>query len=146
MILSKTPLRVSFVGGGTDYFTNFGTHGRVIATSINKYLYILLNKKHDDEIRVSYSKTENIKNIESLKHELIRETLKHFKIEKGIEIVTSADIPSSGSGLGSSSALTVGLINAINKYKKLKYNKSRLAKLACKIEVEKCYKYKCCCY
>ncbi len=140
MILSKTPLRVSFVGGGTDYFTNFSTHGRVIATSINKYLYILLNKKHDDEIRVSYSKTENVQNIKNLNHELIRETLEYFKIKKGIEVVTSADIPSSGSGLGSSSALTVGLINAINKYKKLNYNKSKLAKLACKIEVDKCYK------
>ena len=94
MILSKTPLRVSFVGGGTDYFTNFGTPGRVIATSINKYLYILLNKKHDDEIRISYSENENIKNIKNIKHELIRETLKYFKINKGIEVVTSADIPS----------------------------------------------------
>jgi len=140
MILSKTPLRVSFVGGGTDYFTNFGTPGRVIATSINKYLYILLNKKHDDEIRISYSETENIKNIKNIKHELIRETLKYFKINKGIEVVTSADIPSSGSGLGSSSALTVGLVNAINKYNKLNYNKSELAKIACKIEVDKCKK------
>ena len=59
MILSKTPLRVSFVGGGTDYFTDFETHGRVIVTTINKYLYVLLNKKYDQNIRISYSETEN---------------------------------------------------------------------------------------
>ena len=140
MILSKTPLRVSFVGGGTDYFTNFETHGRVIATTINKYLYVLLNKKHNDEIRISYSETENVKKVFHIKHEIIRETLKYFRINKGIEIVTSADIPSSGSDLGSSSALTVGLINAVNKYKNLNLSKSKLSKFACEIEVNKCNK------
>ena len=123
MIMSKTPLRVSFVGGGTVYFTDFNTHGRVIVTTINKYLYILLNKKYDDNIRISYSETENVKNIKYLKHVLIRETLKNFKIDKGVEVVTLADIPSSGSGLGSSSALTVGLTNAIGKFKNLKLKK-----------------------
>jgi len=140
MILSKTPLRISFVGGGTDYFTDFETHGRVIVTTINKYLYVLLNKKYDQNIRVSYSETENVKNISSIKHVLIKETLKNFKINNGVEVVTSADIPSSGSGLGSSSALTVGLTNAINKFKNLKLNKKNLAKISCKIEVEKCLK------
>ena len=81
MILSKTPLRMSFVGGGTDYFTNYKMHGRVITTSINKYLYVLFNKKHDDDIRVSYSQTENIKGVNQINHELIRETLKFFKIK-----------------------------------------------------------------
>ena len=140
MILSKTPLRMSFVGGGTDYFTNYKMHGRVITTSINKYLYVLFNKKHDDDIRVSYSQTENVKGVNQINHELIRETLKFFKIKNGIEIVTSADIPSSGSGLGSSSALTVGLVNVISEFKNKGLNKSDLAKLACKIEVERCNK------
>ena len=140
MILSKTPLRMSFVGGGTDYFTNFDTNGRVIVSSINKYLYVLLNKKHDQNIRVSYSETENVSDIKLLNHELIRETLKFFKLNKGIEVVTSADIPSSGSGLGSSSALTVGLANAISKYKGKNLTKKELAHIACKIEVEKCNK------
>ena len=140
MILSKTPLRMSFVGGGTDYFTNFDTNGRVIVSSINKYLYVLLNKKHDQNIRASYSETENVSDINLLNHELIRETLKFFKLNKGIEVVTSADIPSSGSGLGSSSALTVGLANAISKYKGKNLTKKELAYIACKIEVEKCNK------
>ena len=111
--LVKNTFRMSFVGG-TDYFTNFETNGKVIVSSINKYLYVLLNKKHDQNLRVSYSETENVSNINYLKHELIRETLRYFKLNKAIEVVTSADIPSSGSGLGSSSALTVGLANAIS--------------------------------
>ena len=131
---------MSFVGGGTDYFTNFEADGKVIVSSINKYLYVLLNKKHDQNLRVSYSETENVSNINLLRHELIRETLKHFKLNKGIEVVTSADIPSSGSGLGSSSALTVGLANAVGKFKSKNFSKLELAKIACKIEVEKCNK------
>lgn len=140
MILSKTPLRMSFVGGSTDYFTNFDIPGKVIVTSIDKYIYILLNKKYDENIRVSYSETENVRKISLIKHELIREALKFFKIRNGIEVVTSADIPSSGSGLGSSSALTVGLVNAIGKFHKKNFNKNQLAKIACKIEVDKCKK------
>ena len=131
---------MSFVGGGTDYFTNFETNGKVIVSSINKYLYVLLNKKHDQNLRVSYSETENVSNINYLKHELIRETLRFFKLNKAIEVVTSADIPSSGSGLGSSSALTVGLANAIGKFNGKNFSKLELAKIACKIEVEKCMK------
>lgn len=140
MILSKTPLRISFVGGGTDYFTNFDINGKVIVSSISKYLYVLLNKKHDQNIRVSYSKTENVSDVNLLNHELIRETLKYMKLQKGFEVVTSADIPSSGSGLGSSSALTVGLVNAIAKFKGRSLTKKELANIACKIEVEKCNK------
>ncbi|MDA9723979.1 hypothetical protein N9U39_01600 [Candidatus Pelagibacter sp.] len=140
MILSKTPLRMSFVGGGTDYFTDFGKNGKVIVSTINKYLYVLLNQKHDDKLRVSYSETENVSDVKFIKHELIRETLKFFEIKKGIEVVTSADIPSSGSGLGSSSALTVGLVNAIGKFNGKNFTKSHLANIACKIEVEKCNK------
>ena len=85
MILSKTPLRMSFVGGGTDYFTDFGKNGKVIVSSINKYLYVLLNKKHDQNLRVSYSETENVSNINYLKHELIRETLRYFKLNKAMK-------------------------------------------------------------
>jgi len=140
MILSKTPLRMSFVGGGTDYFTNYKMHGKVLTTSINKYLYVLFNKKHDNYIRVSYSQTENVKKINQIDHELIRETLKFFNFKNGVEVVTSADIPSSGSGLGSSSALTVGLVNAISKFNNKNLSKPDLARLACEIEIEKCKK------
>jgi D-glycero-alpha-D-manno-heptose-7-phosphate kinase len=116
MILSKTPLRISFAGGGSDYFNKKSNiSGRVISTTINKYIYILLNNKHDGKIRISYSLTENVNNTNDISHVIIRNSLKYFKIYRGVEIITSADVPSSGSGLGSSSALTVGLSNAINK-------------------------------
>ncbi|MDC3350158.1 hypothetical protein OAV75_04230 [Candidatus Pelagibacter ubique] len=141
MILSKTPLRISFCGGGSDYFNYLKrTKGRVIVTSIDKYIYVLLNKKHNSEVRVSYSETENVKRTKNIKHQIIRESLKFFKIEDSIEVVTVADIPSSGSGLASSSALTVGLVNALSNYKNLKINKKNLAKKACEIEINKCEK------
>ena len=119
MILTKTPFRISFVGGGSDHF-NLSSQipGRVICTTINKYIYVAVNKKHDDKVRLSYSITENVNTVRQLDHLIIRKTLEYFKINKGIEIVTIADIPSSGSGLGSSSALTVGLTKALRKLKK----------------------------
>ena len=115
MILTKTPFRISFAGGGSDHF-NFKSQipGRVICTTINKYIYIAVNKKHDNKVRLSYSHTENVDNVKQLDHLIVRNTLEHFKINRGIEIVTIADIPSAGSGLGSSSALTVGLSKAFN--------------------------------
>ena len=141
MILSKTPLRISFCGGGSDYFNYLKkTKGRVIVTSIDKYIYVLLNKKHNNEVRVSYSETENVEKTKNIKHQIIRESLKFFKIEDSIEVVTVADIPSSGSGLASSSALTVGLVNALSNYKNLKISKKTLAKKACEIEINKCEK------
>jgi len=100
MILTKTPLRISFAGGGSDYFhDNVNIDGKVIVTTIDKYIYILVNKKHDDKVRISYSVTENVNNVKEINHQLIRETLKFFNKEKGLELVNSADIPSSGSGL-----------------------------------------------
>ena len=141
MFLSKTPLRISFAGGGSDYFNNKSKFkGRVIVTTINKYVYVALNKKYNNEVRVSYSKTENVQNVKSLNHNIIRESLKYYNINKGIEVVTIADIPSSGSGLASSSALTVGLSNVIRKYKNIKISKEILSKDACSIEIDKCRK------
>tara|TARA_Y100001936_G_C15899773_1_gene572607 strand:+ start:309 stop:704 length:396 start_codon:yes stop_codon:yes gene_type:complete len=125
MILTKTPLRISFAGGGSDYFhDNLKKDGKVIVTTIDKYIYILLNNKYDDKVRISYSKTENVDNVNEIKHELIRQTLSFFKKEKGLELVTSADIPSSGSGLASSSALIVGITNALYQSNK-KINKKK---------------------
>ena len=141
MILSKTPLRISFAGGGSDYFNDLSqVNGRVIVSTIDKYLYVSINKKHNDHIRVSYSKTENVHNSHQVKHEIIRESLKFYNIKNSLEVVTIADIPSSGSGLASSSALTVGLVNALRCYKGLKSTKNILAKDACAIEREKCKK------
>lgn len=141
MILSKTPFRISFAGGGTDYFNKDAEEpGRVITTTINKYMYVFCNKRFDSNCRISYSETEIRKNSSQIKHEIIREGLKFCKINNGIEICTVADIPSSGSGLASSSALAVGLLNAINFYKGIKVSKKKLAEDASFLERTKCRK------
>ena len=136
MIITKTPLRISFVGGGTDNLLKQDFDGCVISTTIDKFVYVGLNKKFDNQIRFSYSKTEIVKNTNLLKHQMLKETFKFFKISNGVEIFSVADIPSAGSGLGSSSSFLVGLINLVNHYKKLKLSKEEIAKAACKIEIE----------
>lgn len=125
MIISKTPFRISFVGGGTDNLKNQNFTGQVVSSTIDKFIYITLNKKFDNKIRFSYSITENVKNANKLKHEMLRETCKFFKINSGFEIASIGDIPSSGSGLGSSSSFLVGLIRCINEYKSLKLTKKK---------------------
>jgi D-glycero-alpha-D-manno-heptose-7-phosphate kinase len=114
MIVTRTPLRISLCGGGTDIPEFYEKHpGAVISFSINKYVYVSVNEKFDGKLRVSYSKTENVDNVHLLRHDLVRETLKSFKIYSGVEITSVSDIPGEGSGLGSSSAFTVGLIKAM---------------------------------
>ena len=134
MIISKTPFRISFVGGGTDNLKKHPFSGNVISTTIDKFIYVGLNKKFDNKIRFSYSKTENVLNSKNLKHEMLRELLKYFNLSNGLEIVSVADIPSEGSGLGSSSSFLVGAINCINKFLKINLSKNEIATLACKIE------------
>lgn len=135
MIITKTPLRVSFTGGGTDlpeYYTKNG--GAVVSCGINKYIYITVNKKFDDKIRASYSRTEIVDEVKDLHHELIRECMKLVGIKGGIEITSIADIPS-GTGLGSSSAFTVGLLNALHTYNGYTPSAEELARQACEVEI-----------
>ena len=104
MIISRTPLRMSFVGGGSDlpvFYRKSG--GAVVSTAIDRYVYVTVNQKFDEKIRVSYSRTEEAKSVEKIKHPLVREALKLLEIRGGVEITSIADIPSKGSGLGSSS-------------------------------------------
>lgn len=141
MIISRTPLRISFAGGGTDiaeYYKMRANYGAVVSTAINRYVYITANKKFDDMIRVSYSKTEIVDSVEKLEHNIIREALKIVGIDRGIEIVYMADIPlvSAGSGLGSSSSLAVGVLNALYAYKGMHVSAEKLAKEACQIEID----------
>ena len=120
MIVCRTPLRISLVGGGTDTPSFYEKHpGCVVSFAINKYVYIILNKKFDsNKVRVSYSVTENVNHIGKIKHPIIRNMLeKYGSLMPDIpEIVSVADIPGEGSGLGSSSSFTVGLLNAIAEY------------------------------
>lgn len=137
MIISRTPLRISFVGGGSDIQSYYKYKvGAVVSTAINKYIYITVNKKFDNKIRASYSKTENVSSADELQHPLIRECLKKVGIERGIEVTSMADIPSKGTGLGSSSSYTVGLLNALYAYKGKYVSAEKLAQEACEIEIE----------
>lgn len=136
MIISKTPLRISFFGGGTDLKEYYSKElGVVASTSIDKYIYITVNKRFDDSIRVSYSKTEIVDNVDMIEHPIVRQALKLVGIEKGIEITSIADIPAK-TGLGSSSTFTVGLLNALYAYKGVCVNAETLARQACEIEID----------
>ncbi len=139
MIISRTPLRISFAGGGSD-LPAFYEHetGTVVSTAINKYIYITVNRKFDSKIRASYSVTEIVDGVDDLQHELIREALKLLKLDGGIEITSISDIPSQGTGLGSSSTYTVGLLNALHAFSGRSAGAERLAQEACHIEIERC--------
>ncbi|MCL5439124.1 MAG: GHMP kinase [Patescibacteria group bacterium] len=137
MIISRTPLRVSFVGGGSDIKSYYKyKSGAVVSTAINKYIYITVNKKFDNKIRASYSKTEIVDKVDQLQHGLIRECLKMVGIDRGIEVTSMSDIPSEGTGLGSSSSYTVGLLNALYAYKGKYASAEKLAREACEIEID----------
>jgi len=139
MIISRTPLRMSFVGGGSDlpvFYRKFG--GAVVSTAIDRYVYITVNKKFDERIRVSYSRTEEARTVERVRHPLVRETMKLLGVRGGVEITSIADIPSKGSGLGSSSSFTVGLLNALHAFVGRHAGAEQLAREACEIEIERC--------
>jgi D-glycero-alpha-D-manno-heptose-7-phosphate kinase len=139
MIISKTPLRMSFVGGGSDlpvFYRKFG--GAVVSTAIDKFVYISVNKKFDDRIRVSYSKTEEVASVDKIKHPLVREALRMLNIPGGIEITSIADIPAKGSGLGSSSSFTVGVLHALHAFANRYASAEQLARESCEIEIERC--------
>jgi D-glycero-alpha-D-manno-heptose-7-phosphate kinase len=130
---------MSWVGGGSDLPAFYKDEmGAVVSTTINKYVYIALNKKFDNRIRLNYSKTEEVDSIDQIEHPLFREALKLTNSTSGIEIASMADIPSGGSGLGSSSAFTVGLLNALYANKSVYSSNEKLAQEACEIELVKC--------
>ena len=139
MIVAKAPLRMSFVGGGSDLKAFYSrSPGHVISTAINKHIYVAVNKKFDGGVRISYSKTENCNYSEEVEHPIVRECLKYCGIDSGIEIVSVADIPGGGSGLGSSSTFTAALLCALYAFQGKEISDDGLADLACKIEIEKC--------
>ena len=136
MIIVQTPLRVSFFGGGTD-FPSYYTHqgGCVLSTAIDKYIFVMIKQRFDDMIRVGWTRTEIVDHAEEIQHELIREALIKTGITKGVEITTTGDIPA-GSGLGSSSTVTVGALHAMYAYLKELVPAERLAQEACEIELD----------
>ncbi len=137
--LSSSPLRVSLIGGGTDFETFYKKHqGGVVSFTINKYVYVIIKEKYDETIKLSYSKNENPKTINDIKHNLIKKIFEYYKIKNNIELVSIADIHSKGTGLGSSSAFTLATISSLNSYlSKKNITKNKLAEQACIIEIKK---------
>lgn len=139
MIISQTPLRMSFVGGGSDLPSFYRRHGgAVLSTAIDKYVYISANPKFDGGIRLAYSQTEEVERLDLIQHRLFRAAFETLGIKGGVEVTTTADIPSRGTGLGSSSTFTVGLLNVMSAYLGRTATPEELAEMACHIEIEKC--------
>lgn len=137
MIITQTPLRISIAGGGTDLADYYRLNGGyVVSTAIDKYIYVIVKERYDDKIYVDYAQKEIVDNVNEINHELVREAAKMTGMSNGFEVAMLADIPSEGSGLGSSSTLTVGLLNAFYQYLGINVETSRLAEEACKIEID----------
>lgn len=139
MIISRTPVRVSFCGGGTDvdWFAHSQENGgRVTSLALARHIHVTVNARFDDQVRVSYSKMEVVDDFEDLEHELVREAMRLTGVTSGVEITTIADIPSRGTGLGSSSTVTVGLLNALHRFAGREVSAAQLADEACRIEID----------
>ena len=137
MIVVQSPLRVSLFGGGTDFPTFFREEGGcVLSSSIDKRIFVTAKRRFDKKLRIGYTRTEMVDDLDQIQHELIREALRITGIGEGIEISTMGDIPSAGSGLGSSSTVTVGTLLALYALSELKATPERLAQEACEIEID----------
>jgi D-glycero-alpha-D-manno-heptose-7-phosphate kinase len=137
VVISRTPLRVSFVGGGSDLDSFARRHGgAVVSTTIDKYIYVVVTERFEDNIRVSYTRTEIVDSVGKLKHDLVREALRLAGLPRKVEIVTIADVPAQGTGLGSSSAVTVGVLNALYAYQGILKAPAELAAEASYIEID----------
>ena len=136
MIITRTPLRISIGGGGTDLASYYEREGGfVISAAITKYIYLGINPTFTRDYFLKYSEFERVEEIDSIQHPLIREALRLHKVEPGIEIVSLADIPS-GTGLGSSASFTVGLLRALYAHRREHITQWALAEEACKIEID----------
>lgn len=130
---------MSFVGGGSDLPAFYKTApGAVLSTTVNKFVYVSINRKFDAGIRLAYSQTEEVASLDQIQHKLFRATLETMGVTGSVEVTTTADIPSRGTGLGSSSSFTVGLLNAVNAYMGRDSSAEWLAATASEIEIERC--------
>jgi len=137
MIIVQTPLRVSFFGGGTDFPPFYLSEGgAVLSSAIDKYIFVTIKKRFDQKIRVGYTRAEMVDRVDQIQHDLIREAFRKTGIDHSVEIVTMGDIPSEGSGLGSSSTVAVGALHAMYTYMGEIVSAEKLAQEACEIEIE----------
>jgi D-glycero-alpha-D-manno-heptose-7-phosphate kinase len=136
MIISQTPYRVSFAGGGTDLPAFYRQEpGAVLSTTIDQHMYVTIHRRFEPNIRVSYSHTEVASTLDEVKHDLVREAMRQVEIDEPLEITTIGDVPA-GTGMGSSSSLAVGLLNALYAYRNRVVSPQLLAEQACRIELE----------
>lgn len=135
MIIIQTPLRVSLFGGGTDFPDYYLEHGGcVLSAAIDKHIFVTIKGRFDDKLRVGYTRTEMVNSVEEIQHNLIREAFRMTGITHGVEVTTMGDIPTEGSGLGSSSTVTVGALHAMHALRRELVSEERLAREACTIE------------
>jgi len=136
VIISQTPYRVSFAGGGTDlpafYRREFGA---VLSTAIDQHMYVTIHRRFESSTRIGYSRTELADSVDAIQHDLVREAMKVVEIDEPLEITTIGDVPA-GTGMGSSSSLTAGLLTALFAYKGQVASHAKIAELACKIEID----------
>src|SRR4051794_21587949 len=136
MVISQTPYRVSFAGGGTD-LPAFCRHeyGAVLSTTIDQHMYVTIHRRFEASIRISYSRTETSGTIDEIQHDLVREAMRLTEIDEPLEITTIGDVPA-GTGMGSSSSLTAGLLNALYAHRGQIIGRQHLAELACRLEID----------
>lgn len=136
MLISQTPYRVSFAGGGTDLKAFYGSeYGAVLSAAVNQHMYVTVSPRFDETVRVSYTRTEITDGIEPIQHEIVREALRLTGLSKHIEVTTIGDVPA-GTGMGSSSSLTVGLLQALYAFRGDIVPTHRIAEEACRIEID----------
>ena len=136
MIVSKTPLRLTLGGGGTDLPSYSNQHGGFVVTSaIDKYIYLVVNRRFEEPVRVSYSITEIVHPIDNIKHPVVREALRLLNLKGNLEVISIAEVPAE-TGLGSSSSFTVGLLHALHMYKDEHLSRQALAEEACRLQME----------
>src|SRR3954452_25539939 len=136
MVISQTPYRVSFAGGGTDlpaFYRN--EYGAVLSTTINTHMYVTIHRRFESSIRISYSKTETSASIDEIQHDLVREAMRLTEVDEPLEITTIGDVPA-GTGMGSSSSLTAGLLNALFAHRGQIIGRQHLAELSCRLEID----------
>lgn len=137
MIITQTPLRISLAGGGTDFPDFFQQHGGcVVSSAIDKYVYCIVKERFDEKIYVNWTKKEIVDSVDEIEHELVREAMRKVGVTKAVEISFLSDIPAEGSGLGSSSSVTVGVLNALYHYVDQMPTAGQLAREACEIEID----------
>ena len=137
MVITRTPFRVSLAGGGSDlreYYAH-SPYGAVVSAAIQSYMYIVIHPYFHDKIRIKYARTEDVTHVDEIQHPIVRAAMRRVSVGRGVEIASFADVPA-GTGLGSSSAFTVGLLHALYAFRGMTVSREELAAQACELEID----------